>query len=561
MDRSENKKREAELDAFWDIDALIPAKRAPHYASDTTTTEIVLDAPSAPVKPSASQAPIVPEPIPSAASDSAEPRFIPPHTKAEFTKPAPDEEYAPDNALVRTVRIYRHRGTYRYYEGFVRDAARLYPVKGGVCSRVPFFSYVPQHSQMTRPQLEWYLYWRDQVRHGGYPDTDYSYILLYIYELINLSDRIAPEKVQKALCNIWVQYRKLFHQLDTYLPEWICDHSLLHRLPPPEICTGEELLPVVMQHCALKEFYMPRGVEDGFTRAILTFCSNYDYRKSKFYVGENISLFDRAIEGAVRRVTETASRDGKLFAAANMDDSRMTRDAYTGALCSYRIKRKLEVEYCSFSRSHELRYFITDVIKYTENRIRAALGIRSRLTIYALPVSTRQLLDAYLDGVLPTRTVTSPAKKEAAEAQVYEKLYDLPQKPLSLSGAAEIERASWETTQKLVEAFTQEDREEPTPVPVPASMELAPSASESAETDGEGKHTAFLPYRDFLRGALERELGVQKAFAKTRGVPVEVVADEINTLAADLLGDILLEEDNGIFTVIEDYRSIAEDLL
>ena len=39
----EKKRREAELDAFWDIDALIPPKRAPHFVGNTETAEIVLE--------------------------------------------------------------------------------------------------------------------------------------------------------------------------------------------------------------------------------------------------------------------------------------------------------------------------------------------------------------------------------------------------------------------------------------------------------------------------------------------------------------------------------------
>ena len=41
----------------------------------------------------------------------------------------------------------------------------------------------------------------------------------------------------------------------------------------------------------------------------------------------------------------------------------------------------------------------------------------------------------------------------------------------------------------------------------------------------------------------------------------EVLIDEINTLAADLFGDILLEESDAGFAVIEDYREMLEALL
>ena len=556
MELDEKKKREEELDRFWDIDALIPKKRVPHMPADTETAEIVLEPKSATVSPSNAA-----EAIPK--QEEAKRHFIPPHTAEEFDRhPAPEVEYTPDNALVRVVRLYRWKSTYRYYEGFVRDAEKLYPVVGAESPRVPFFSYVPQYSQMNRAQLEWYLWWRACVRKGEFPDTDYSYVLLYAYELINLSHRIDPKTTQDELCKIWVHYRNTFYQLDSYLPDWICDHSLIHRLPPPPVCT-EEMLPAVMAHCTLKEFYVPSGGADGYIRALLAFCSNYNYRKSKFCVGENVELFDRAIMGALKEVTERMSADGKLFATAGMDDSKLTRDAYTGALCSYRIKRRIEVEYCSFSRSHELRFFITDVVKYTENKIRATLGIRSRLTIYALPISVRKILDGYLEGFLPTRAAN--ARKQTEKSAEYEKLYDLPRKTLSLSDAAEIERLSWDTTEKLVEAFTEEAEEEqvspiavPMPKPVMSPMPESELEGREDETDLADAMGSYLP---FLRAVRDGDSMGQRNAARDAGMPLEVLADEVNGIAAELTGDILLEDRDGVFAVIEDYREILEDIL
>ena len=59
MDREEQRKKAEELDRFWEIDTLIPPKRAPHYAADTETTEIELDPPSL-QEPKAEQEPLKP---------------------------------------------------------------------------------------------------------------------------------------------------------------------------------------------------------------------------------------------------------------------------------------------------------------------------------------------------------------------------------------------------------------------------------------------------------------------------------------------------------------------
>ena len=294
-------------------------------------------------------------------------------------------------------------------------------------------------------------------------------------------------------------------------------------------------------------------------RALLAFCSNYDYHKSKFCNGEREKLFDTAVCGALREVTRYLSRDGRSFAVAGLDDSKLTRDAYTGALCSYRNKRRIEVEFCSFSRSNELRYFVTDVIKHTENRLRAALGIRSRLTVYALSTPVRQLLDEYLDQILPKRLITERKKDDAAE--VYERLYELPKKELSLRDAAEIERLSWDTTERLVEAFEEAeaapiaDLQPTTPITPPE-----PSAF-LTDSDTDTLQAALRPYLTFLQAVRDGDAAGQQNAARKARLPLEVLADEVNALAAEHMGDILLEEADGLYTVIEDYQDVLKNIL
>ena len=121
---------------------------------------------------------------------------------------APALTYQPKHPLISAVRIYPWRSNFNFYERFCRMAEALCERHGEPCQSVPFFSYMPQYDQMNRSQLDWYLYWRDCVRKGEYLNTDYSYIFLYLFEIINLSDRISPEQGQKMMCDIWCQYRK-----------------------------------------------------------------------------------------------------------------------------------------------------------------------------------------------------------------------------------------------------------------------------------------------------------------------------------------------------------------
>ena len=145
--------------------------------------------------------------------------------------------------------------------------------------------------------------------------------------------------------------------------EWLCDFCPIHRLGIPADILSPALDDIV-EISRMKEFYLSAAVGGKGTdapdlagaRILLQHCCQYDYRKSKFAGGENAALFDRIIPGAVAAVLPLLlGQDGKP-PLITMQDSTVTRDAYTGALCAYRNKRRLVVSYTSFSRSHELRF-------------------------------------------------------------------------------------------------------------------------------------------------------------------------------------------------------------
>ena len=258
------------------------------------------------------------------------------------------------------------------------------------------------------------------------------------------------------------------------------------------------------------------------------------------------------IPGVLAEVLRRTSDEDRLFSAVGMQDSRLLRDAYTGALCSYRFKRKIEVEYASFSRSHELRFLVTDVVKYTENALRAHLGVRSRLTVQALPPQVRECVDEILLSLLPARQTPS---RKVEERPAYERLYDLESNELSLTEALEIEKASWETTERLMGAFAEE--EELAPPSEPEPLALPPDEPPLEEDWMEG----LAPYRTFLSACLTGDPAAAATAASAQGMLVDLVADRINELAADGFGDVLLEEEMGGYAVIEDYRPLVSEWL
>ena len=122
--------------------------------------------------------------------------------------------YEPDNVLLRKVSVYRWPNQYHFYEKFIRNAHLSHAAVGHECPRVPFFSYIPQYSQLTRGQAHYYFWFRDNAREGRYLDADISYVLLYVYEIINLPDEIEPTSGAVLLCRLWNAYRGHHRELD-----------------------------------------------------------------------------------------------------------------------------------------------------------------------------------------------------------------------------------------------------------------------------------------------------------------------------------------------------------
>ncbi len=532
----ENKKR-SEQDDFWDLESLVPKKRPSAVFDDRHTEAAEIEIPL----PCESDQKAKSEKIP---EQGVIKRYIHPHT-AESEKPkVPDEEYKPESSLIHTVRLYSWSSAYPYYENFRKAAIYYYNKTSKQVSAEPYFSYMPQYSQLNDRQLAYYLWFRSEIRAGRYPDVEYSYILLLIYETINLSDKLPRERSVDMLVKLWLNYRGDYPRLDVQLSEWIFDLCLIEKLAPPRDILGEigSALPAT---AGLREFYADAvGDAEAFAELLLRHCSNYNFNKSKFAAGENSPLYQKHTRGVLVHIISKCNDPAHPFelAGLTLQDSRTQRDSFTGALCNPKVKKRIEIEFCSFSHSHELRFIVTDILKYAENRIRAHIGVKSRLSVNALPAEIKRLADEYFNRELPIRSLHPSIQNEVPE---YEKLYEPASSGLSFESASKIEELSWETTGRLVEAFDEDSD-------IPAIIDEVPEPEPESGEEGlfESLSEAELA---FIKAALEEDFAEQTRIASSIASLPDVIADKINTLAADLSGDILLEDTGAGYTVLEDY--------
>lgn len=562
-----------EIDSFWDLNSLLPKKRPviPSYKStNTSTVEISVDSDKSDTSSYLPPQKCENYPIPKE-EDSQLLNRLPLRQRAEEYRSNPLDPYLiykPDSRLIKHVEISAWNNRFNFYEKFLNDAKRLWSRTAEETEHVPFFSYVPQYSQLSYSQMKWYLWWRENVRKGVYLKSDFCYILLHIYEILNCTEEISPSEGIKTLCALWLNYRKDYRRLDRYMCEWLCDYCLINKLP----CPANTLRPIlneIAELSTLKEFYMDFSDSKGLMECMVFSASSYDFKKSRYITEENKDIFKghicKGAEAAAKKILED-SKYKNLFGA----DFRVTRTSYASALCAYSAKRSIVVEYTSYARSPKFRFMATDIVKYCENRIRAALGVRSRLKVGEIDNSIKEEIDAYFLSALPG--AKKPKNNQNEESfKAYEELYEPISTSFSLESALEIEKKSWDTAELLTDAFTDnfpdeygESVENSTPLEVQAPEAENSTAQDEAHTEEEDM-SGFDEFYCLIKSLDEnsRNLlcllssGNSKGifeFSKSVGSLPDALIDKINENAYDIIGDIIIESANEEYRIMSEYE-------
>jgi len=384
-------------------------------------------------------------------------------TGGEIAQPAGADilEYDLDGGVLLSCRVEEYNKGFALFADFLRDAKKYYKKTCISAKFIYFFSYRPMYRELNHEQLCWYLFWRSRVRAGDYIKTGLSYIFIYIFEQINLSDLIGAEKVYANIIKIWKAYRKEFPRIDKYITEWLIDFTLIHELKI-NLDDISDILPEIINLASLPEIYL----KDDFFRdaanveLILDNLPVYNYKKSKFYSdkdGKNKDLFDYHVKKIIHAVL-SSDAFANILAAEIADGVRVkaTRESFMGAVCVHDYKKKITLEYKNLWKSFYIRELITNAVRCTENIIRDYLHIKSKLNVstHTFPAELANIIkdyrDKYLAVVKPVKVSIKSRGKKKLDAD------DEPVMPPAefapdLQAAAEIERDSWATTAALLE--------------------------------------------------------------------------------------------------------------
>ncbi len=530
-------------DDFWDIGKLMPKKTVHRGARfDTSSVDVS-------IAPPPSQGQVLQS---KAEYDSSELKLTSVDSSSEPAEARLEREYSPENAFILKVGVYTSPSPYRYYEDFERTMHKYLRLTVKEAEKVPFFSYVPQYSQLSKQRLSWYLYWRSMCRRREYVQTDLSYIILYIYELINFDNPRHPDRMIDELCSLWRAYRGDYPQLDRYLPDWVCDYCLIHAVRLP-FDTVSDFIYDTLENSTLKGFYYGSDMEGGgeYTWGMICVASLYSYKKSKYYTPENKEAFDVHIKAAV-----TEALREKLCKLSDGEGTYVNqkRDVYVGALCTASAKRTLYIEHIPFTQSHILRSEATLAVKYAENKLRGALGIKSRLSVSGLEQTVTDRIDSYFAQHFGTKAASEEKKITEPEYMAY---YESQTHGVELSRAADIEERSWETATLMCESFDGDGDDEAAADMTPPEMIDEQNTQEHREdqaSPSEQETDLDACEREVLSLILSGKSKQAESVAASHGRFLSGVCERINGAALDIIGDIAIEQSGGEYRVLLDYE-------
>ncbi|MBE6541050.1 MAG: hypothetical protein E7672_01220 [Ruminococcaceae bacterium] len=491
--------------------------------------------------------------------------------------------YSPNNTLVRKIEVKTWETDVEFYGRFASDAKSSHFAEPSIpyteaITPVVYNSYVPQYSHMSRQQIEYYRWLRENIRHGIFPECDAAYILLYIYEIINLPEVIPAAEGASLLAKVWLGYRKAYPRIDGYLCEWMADYCMINAIPIPEeiLSIRHEIAPKAQ----FKEFYLDMAQSPteeeliGTAKAMIEVSSDYDYKTSRYYP-DHRDDYELHIPRALSRVLEGSHKNGSTILSLDRV-YKMTRDTYCGAIVSSGIKRRLDIEFVSFTRRADSREAVTHLVKYAENKVRSVVGVKAKLGCDKADPTGVAIIDRYFAPLIPEK-----AKKSSADEYMpvdYLKNYESDDSGFDLSTAMAIEKESWANTARLtgedfdiprVTAELSEEYEESPSVDgeIGFDSDELPMIEDYEDSDngdicGESENISAAEDGDDIRDALTSALsGSFKEYCRARNLHEGEIADRINNIFLDEIGDILLENIGGKYVLIEDYRGDAENWL
>ncbi|MNI07632.1 hypothetical protein D3C73_606430 [compost metagenome] len=450
---------------------------------------------------------------------------------------------------------------------FVQEARSRVDEQGEPVPFSPFMSYWPTYDHMTESQRKWYYYWRSEVRNERYPNTDLSYIFIYVYEIINGVGWSDPRMGYELLDKISMAYGRKYPQLNGYLKEWISDFVLIHSLEVPLIeifaraggaCSGE-----LMDMELLRIF---RDQPSQIYLELLLTLSDYDLRRSKFYLEGGKSDLEMYLPRIVALVDAylQKSSEMKLIDKFPPGQQQITeRYLFRSAVYDSTLYgRTTTIKTVPIRSVAPLREYITQIIRFTENKLREIKGFKGRLRGVSLEQEIGRLIDRYLEKELTQKAASEPAVTiDADKLALLQQDTEFVRNMLTIEEEPDKETAknvSSKQDEFLLPSRLEEERQFSEYDPISSSSTEIKWDTSYLDQDWTQFANMLSPSQlEALFALISPSPNIQlERVADTYGTMPELIIDDINSLAMETIGDLIIDGDR----IADEYTKYFEYL-
>ncbi len=462
--------------------------------------------------------------------------------------------YYPYHSFIKRVDIKHNPDKVDFHANFLKAAHLYFDARAEECEYVPFYSYMPRYPQLNDKQKKYYFFWRENVRCGNYLKCDKSYLELLIYEIINLPDLIPPKEAVEELIGLWCEYRKRFPAMDESFARWIQDYCLVNQIECPTDRLSDFIFKILSK-LSFPEFFLGDICfdKDESIDALLSCLSDYSWQAGKYAGGENKEIYKRHMLRAMRRVLLYLNDNGVLFNEDNIVEREWR--AFVGATVGSLNKYTIKISYTPLNTTLSGKAEISSAVRYTENKLRMLLGVKSRLAVKDLSDECRRIIDKYFEEL-----IARAATRQRAVRPEYEELYEAENNTLSLGDAESIEKESWITTARLVdiEDAHLEDSTEDEELEEATQEGEAEKAKSEGDNSNQGENQLVI---DVIKAAFAKDTARMKEIAIDAGELLDAIIERINEMFVDIIGDIIFEQIDDTYMIIEDYKEDVSEWL
>lgn len=453
---------------------------------------------------------------------------------------------------------------------FVKQAKSLADHNGERAPFVQFMSYWPTYQDMSDSEQKWYFYWRSEVRNMRYPETDLSYIFLHTYELINGVGWTEPKHGLIQLTQLLIHYGEAYRQLENYLFDWIYDFALVHQLTDtigkldvlarkPDRLPGEFLAMELLSK--FQESPLQLSLD------MLLTLSNYDIKRSRFYLGEGkddlefyIPRILTVVDGYITKIYDMRLIDMFSPGEALVTQRYLFRSAvYNNALYGSTIA----VSHLPILNHEPLREYITQIIKFAENKLRDYQGFKGRLKGISLEPEVETLIDRYLSREYAKQSIASAIQIDTDKLAQLQLDTEYVREMLTIEETEDSLETSNDAHMSEEASHKPELAAHLQCVALEETQGLNNSVESSWDTAGLGEEWLLLA--EALEEVLFKALAALTSdtpvrelsrLAEEHGTMPTLLIDDINQAAMEHIGDLIVSEDG----VVEEYLNDVKNL-